>query len=243
MTSPAVAQTAAPAPIPTDAEIRHMLATRVETQRQATGIVVGIVDSTGRRSIAYGTMGTDDKRPVGGDTVFDVGSITKVFTALLLSDMVQREEVALEDPVTKWLAAKDLPVLGCGDRAVTLFDLATHTSGLPLRPTNLVSTDPDDKYAGYTTELLHQFLSSFKFDCEAVGRYEYSLAMIHETASAWSRWRTRRRRSASMTLDCTCSIGACRSISVCRSAGRKSRSIAQPSTAMSADTSFPRRTS
>jgi len=168
----AVAQTAAPAPIPTDAEIRHMLATRVETQRQATGIVVGIVDSTGRRIISYGTMGTDDRRPVGGDTVFDVGSITKVFTALLLSDLVHRGEVALDDPVTKWLDGKGPRRLGLGDREVTLLDL--DTSGLPLRPTNLVSTDPDDKYAGYTTELLYQFLSSFEFDRSPGSRYEYS---------------------------------------------------------------------
>ena len=174
MTAPAVAQTAAPAPIPTDAEIRQMLVTRVETQRQASGIVVGIVDATGRRIIAFGTIAMDDKRPMGGDTVFDVGSITKVFTALLLSDMVQRGEVALDDPVTKVLGAKDLPFLGRGDRDVTLLDLATHTSGLPLRPANLVSTNPDDKYAGYTTELLHQFLASFEFDRDPGRGYEYS---------------------------------------------------------------------
>ena len=72
------------------------------------------------------------------------------------------------------LAAKDLPFLGRGDREVTLLDLATHTSGLPLRPTNLVSTNPDDKYAGYTTELLHQFLASFDFDRDPGSRYEYS---------------------------------------------------------------------
>ena len=151
-----------------------MLVTRVDTQRQATGIVVGIVDARGRRIISYGTMGTDDKRAVGGDTVFDIGSITKIFTALLLSDMVQRNEVALDDPVTKLLVAKDLPFLGRGDRGVTLLDLATHTSGLPLRPANLVSTNPEDKYAGYTTELLHQFLSSFEFDRDPGSRYEYS---------------------------------------------------------------------
>lgn len=174
MTSPAVAQTAVPAPMPTDAEIRHMLVTRVETQRQATGIVIGIVDARGRRIISYGTMGVDDKRPVGGDTVFDVGSITKVFTALLLSDMAQRGEVALDEPVTKLLGSKDLHFLGRGERVVTLLDLATHTSGLPLRPTNLVSTNPDDKYAGYTTELLHQFLASFEFERDPGSRYEYS---------------------------------------------------------------------
>ncbi len=109
-----------------------------------------------------------------GDTVFDIGSITKVFTVLLLPDMAQRGEVALDDPVTKLLAAKDLPSLGRGDREVTLLDLATRTSGLPLRPSNLISEDPESKYAGYTRELRHHFLSSLECDRSPGSQYEYS---------------------------------------------------------------------
>lgn len=61
-----------------------MLVTRVDVQRQATGVVLAIVGPTGRRLITYGTMALGDKRSVGGDTVFEVGSITKVFTACSL---------------------------------------------------------------------------------------------------------------------------------------------------------------
>jgi len=73
---------------------------------------------------------------VNGDTVFEIGSITKVFTSLLLADAVERGEVALTDPVAKFLPAKVKMPERAG-RAITLQDLATHTSGCrgcrPLR--------------------------------------------------------------------------------------------------------------
>ena len=99
---PAFAQEPQPSII-SDAQLHRMLVARIDGQRQGTGIVVGIIDPKGKRVLAYGTMGVGDTRPVGGDTVFDLGSITKVFTALALSEMVQRGEVALDDPVQKYL--------------------------------------------------------------------------------------------------------------------------------------------
>jgi CubicO group peptidase (beta-lactamase class C family) len=158
---------------PSDAELRHMLATRIDVQRQATGAVIGIVAPSGRRVIAYGTRGVDDKRPVTADTVFDVGSITKLFTALLLADMALRREVGLDDPVARYLSdAVHVPERNA--RPITLLDLATHTSGLPLRPSNLVSSDPDNKYAGYTTELLYEFLGGYTLPRDPGSDYEYS---------------------------------------------------------------------
>src|SRR5213075_2305597 len=91
------------APIAGDAEIRGMLAERIDVQQQGVGIVVGVIEPSGRRVVSYGTFGRDDKRPVDGDTVFEIGSVTKVFTSLLLADAVQRGEVALTDPVSKYL--------------------------------------------------------------------------------------------------------------------------------------------
>lgn len=155
------AQTAPAATPPTDAEIRRMLARRVNDQRAATGIVVGIVAPSGRRVVSYGTIGSDDLRPVDGETVYGVGSISKVLAALLLSDMARRGEVALDDPVERFLPA-DTEVRDRAGAAITLADLATHTSGLPLRPDNLVSQDPDNKYAGYTTARLFEFVGRFR---------------------------------------------------------------------------------
>src|ERR1039457_168618 len=98
---PLMAQPSTMPTFPTDAQIHDLLVERIEKQHQSVGIVVGIVDSTGRRTISYGKFEADDKRAVDADTIFEIGSVTKVFTSLLLADMVQRREVALTDPVAK----------------------------------------------------------------------------------------------------------------------------------------------
>lgn len=122
--------------LPTDAEIHQLLAARVQAlagQQDGIGIVVGIVGPQGRRVISFGHFDQNDSRLVNGDTDFEIGSITKVFTALLLADMVQRHEVALDDPVAKYLPpGAKIPQLH--GRSITLVDLATHTSGLPFMP-------------------------------------------------------------------------------------------------------------
>src|SRR5262245_29617495 len=97
-------QTPAP-PIPSDEEIRRMLVQRIDESRQSVGIVVGIIEPQGRRIISYGALAKDDKRPLNGDTIFEIGSITKVFTSLLLSDMTLHGEVTLTDPAAKYLPA------------------------------------------------------------------------------------------------------------------------------------------
>ena len=149
-----------------------MMGTRVAQQREATGVVVGIAEPSGHRVLAYGTLGLDDKRPMVGRTVFDVGSITKVLTALLLADMAERREVNLDDPAAKCLPGVAIP--SRDGRAITLADLATHTSGLPLRPTNLPSKDQADPYAGYTREQLFDFLASYKLPHAPGTAYGYS---------------------------------------------------------------------
>ena len=68
-------------------------------------MVVGVVDARGRRIVAYGRVAKDDKRPLTGDTIFEIGSITKVFTSLVLMDMVPKGEVSVTDPVSKYLPA------------------------------------------------------------------------------------------------------------------------------------------
>jgi CubicO group peptidase (beta-lactamase class C family) len=158
---------------PSDAEVRGMLATRVDGQHWATGIVVGFVTPHGRRTIAYGTTAKDSADKVGADTLFDVGSLTKVFTALALADMAEGGEVALDDPVAKYLPPGTV-LPHDGPRQITLADLATHTSGLPLRPTNLVPRDPNDKYADFGEADLFRFLAAYKPQHAIGSTYDYS---------------------------------------------------------------------
>jgi serine-type D-Ala-D-Ala carboxypeptidase/endopeptidase len=77
-----------------------------------------------------------DTRPLNGQTIFEIGSETKLFTSLLLADMVQRGEVALDDPVANYLPAT-VKMPERNGRVIALVDLATHTSGLPRLPANL----------------------------------------------------------------------------------------------------------
>ncbi len=159
--------------LPTDSEIQKILATRVDQQHWATGIVVGIVTPQGTHNIAYGTTTKDGTRKVGADTVYDIGSITKVFTALALADMAQHNELRLDNPVAKYLPEGTvLPKDGA--RQITLTDLATHTAGLPLRPDNLAPKDPDNKYAEYGEADLYRFLAQAKPAHPIGSTYDYS---------------------------------------------------------------------
>jgi D-alanyl-D-alanine-carboxypeptidase/D-alanyl-D-alanine-endopeptidase len=160
--------------LPTDSAIRKMLATRVDAQHRGTGAIVVIITPHGRRTIAYGSIAKDDERRVDGDTVFDVASVTKVFTALLLADMVRHGELRLGDPAAQHLKRHENAIPARNGKPITLADLATHTSGLPLRPSNLESADPDNKYYGYTPDLLYAFLSTYALPRDPGSEYEYS---------------------------------------------------------------------
>ena len=91
------------AQLPSDAEIRKILAERVGAENLGSALVVGVIDANGRRVVAYGSLARNDARKLGGDTVFEIGSMSKVFTSLLLMDMARRGEVAVTDPVSKFL--------------------------------------------------------------------------------------------------------------------------------------------
>ncbi len=169
----AAAQPVPNSPVPPDSEIRKILVERIDTFHQGVGIVVGVIEPQGRRVVAYGSLNQGDPRPLNGDTIFEIGSVTKVFTSLLLADMVQRGEVALADPVAKYLPA-DVKVPERGGRVITLVDLSTHTSGLPRLPSNLLPKDPANPYADYTVEQLYQFLSSYQLTRDIGSKFEYS---------------------------------------------------------------------
>jgi CubicO group peptidase (beta-lactamase class C family) len=171
----AAAQTtpSSPSAAPSDAEIRRILAERIDVQKQGVGIVVGVIDSHGRRIIAYGAPEKGDKRPLDGDTLFEIGSITKVFTALLAADMAQRGELSLDDPIRKYLPpAVKIPERG--GKQITLIDLATHTSALPRMPENFRPKDPSRPYADYTVDALYSFLSSYELRRDIGTKYVYS---------------------------------------------------------------------
>jgi len=167
------AQSPADSPMPSDAEIRTILAQRVDEFHQSVGIVVGMIGPDSRKVVSYGALEKGDPRVLNGDTVFEIGSVTKVFTSLLLSDMVQRGQVALTDPVSKYLPA-GVKMPQRNGKQITLLDLATHTSGLPRIPANMQPKDPGNPYADYSAPQLYEFLSSYELPRDIGAQYEYS---------------------------------------------------------------------
>ena len=162
---------AAEPPRPDDADLQSTLNKRVERAGRGVGIVVGILDESGTRIVSSGKA--EEPVAVDGDTVFEIGSVTKVFTGLLLADMVSRNEVKLDDPISKYLPASvKVPVRN--SRPITLLDLATHTSGLPRLPDNLVPRDAENPYADYTVEQMYAFLSDYSLPRDIGAEYEYS---------------------------------------------------------------------
>src|SRR5687767_14651043 len=83
-------------------DIKGALANRIETGRKSVGMVVGIVTPEGSQYVTHG-LTKRDGLPVTADTIFEIGSITKVFTSVLLCDMVERGELKLEDPISRYL--------------------------------------------------------------------------------------------------------------------------------------------
>jgi len=154
--------------LPSDSAVRAILAPRVaafpDSGKHGAGIVVGLLDANGKRRIV--AAGVD------AGAVFEIGSITKVFTASVLSDMVARREVKLDDPVANYLPrAVHMPVRG---RPISLLDLATQVSGLPRLPDNLAPRDPSNPYADYSVQQLYEFLSRYQLPRDPGASYEYS---------------------------------------------------------------------
>jgi CubicO group peptidase (beta-lactamase class C family) len=152
-------------------EIQQILKEAIDNRR-TVGIVVGIVDADGIKIFSAGKTARDG-RNVDGDSVFEIGSVTKTFTATLLADLVKRGLVSLDDPASKYLPGS-VKVPSRGGREITLLDLATQRSGLPRMPTNFKPADAENPYADYTIEKMYEFLSSYQLPRDIGAKYEYS---------------------------------------------------------------------
>ncbi|MGC9537052.1 serine hydrolase domain-containing protein [Streptomyces sp. UG1] len=108
----------------------------------------------------------------GGRTVFQLGSIGKTLTATALAREVCAGRVRLDSPL---VLPPAFPVPRKGPRRITLADLATHTSGLPRLPPNLLEhADPYDPYAHYSLDDLAAGLAETALSTEPGSAYEYS---------------------------------------------------------------------
>lgn len=152
--------------------ILRVLQDRIEHE-QAVGLVVGMLESGTPRIVAAGRKAGPGSPSPDDTTVFEIGSITKVFTTTLLADMVVRGKMALDDPVQRYLPAT-VRMPSRDGKAITLLDLATASSGLPRLPSNLKPKDQANPYADYTVAQLYEFLSGYELPRDPGAQYEYS---------------------------------------------------------------------
>lgn len=128
------------------------------------GLVIGVIDGAESAVFSFGKA--------DADTVFEIGSVTKTFTALLLADAVNAGKVTLDDPVGRLLPGDTVPAFG--QQQITLKDLVTQYSGLPRLPENLLPKRSDNPYAEYGAAELKQFLAGYRLQRAPGSRYEYS---------------------------------------------------------------------
>lgn len=120
-----------------------------------SGVVIGLYDAGKREIYGFG-VGPNGKPPTGA-TLYELGSVTKVYTGLLLADAVQRREVALDSPLSE-LVPPGITVPTRDKTPITLRHLALHSSGLPRMPASLLQQEKPDPYAGYGEEHLYRDL-------------------------------------------------------------------------------------
>jgi serine-type D-Ala-D-Ala carboxypeptidase/endopeptidase len=133
-------------------------------------LVIGVVD--GERSAVYVYGKLDNGRQPDGDTAFEIGSITKTFTATLLAQQVTEGKLQLDTPVATLLPGFTIPTRN--GKAITLGNLANQHSGLPRLPGNFAPADPKDPYADYDAGKLKAFLASYALTRDPGSQYEYS---------------------------------------------------------------------
>ncbi len=155
-------------------ELLPVLRERVEVGKTNQSIAAAVIDEQGTRFVSFGkTAPTADAKNSDENTVFEIGSLTKVFTATLLAEAVRRGEVKLDDPLSKFLPA-NVKVPTRGGVEITLLDLATHTSALPRLPSNFAPKNIQNPYADYTVAQMYEFLSSYDLPRDSGTKYEYS---------------------------------------------------------------------
>ena len=118
---------------PTDDQVLTILQQRID-KNAARGIAVVLLDPDGSvRFLSKGQSGNLARPQIDADTLFEIGSITKVFTSTVLAQRVAQGDLELDTRLDEVMGAKPAwanPGVG----AVTLRQLATHTSGLPRLP-------------------------------------------------------------------------------------------------------------
>lgn len=138
----------------------------------AVGASVGLIENGTIKFCSYGKKSIDGNEAVSENTIYEIGSITKVFTTLALIDMVTKGEMQLDDPVESYLPGVKIPEMD--GKKITLRHLATHSSGLPSLPNTFNPKNPSNPYEDFSIEHLYDFLNHHHLRRAPGEQFEYS---------------------------------------------------------------------
>lgn len=139
--------------------------------RRSSSIVVGIINNNNQYIICHGNPFDKSEQKADKNTIYEIGSITKIFTTTIFANMIVKGELKLTDPVSMYLP-DSVKFTEKDGKTITLKHLATHTSGLPRFPENFIPKDPQNPYKDYTISDIYQFLKDFTVkENQGIGEY------------------------------------------------------------------------
>ncbi len=145
-------------------------------QSHTSGICIAVIDKGITKYYSYGeTARGNQQLPDPEKTIFEIGSVTKTFTSLLLARALIAKQVNLHDPVSKYLP-KNITGLQFGGEYITLEHLSNHTAGLPRLPENIFwgNVNPKDPYSHYRKDSLFSFLQRYQSAQKPGTKFAYS---------------------------------------------------------------------
>jgi CubicO group peptidase (beta-lactamase class C family) len=127
-----------------------------------SGIVVGIIYHGKTEIITKGSLSKAGNEAVNSTTLFEIGSVTKIFTASLAACLAEKGKLSLSDSLAMFFPADEKQLRYQG-QAITLLNLLQHTSGLPKIPDNLLNADQDisDPYLTYNHDSIEHFFATY----------------------------------------------------------------------------------
>ena len=141
-------------------------------KRVVDGLSVGYIEGDGFGIVHLGSAAEAGKKADNG-TVYEIGSLSKVFTGLLLADAALRDEInlyaaaAVANPAGIKLPSRD-------GRSIKWIDLSTHRSGLPRLPGNLMTAAASNPYRDYDSKHAAAFLQTYQLPRQPGKAQEYS---------------------------------------------------------------------
>ena len=123
-----------------------------------TALSIGLIHPDGIEYYNYGSLSKEQQSLPSENSIYEIGSISKVFTALLLADLVNRKKIKPEAPLTEW-TLKDWSLPSKDGVEISALHLVSHSSGLPRLPYGFNPTNIQNPYVDFSVADLRASLT------------------------------------------------------------------------------------